>query len=175
MTAKSAQGIDVLQAARNSAVGNAGIGVRRRSTALTDFLKARGYVEVPLILNKQCIFDVEVTVNSQPLFFFLDTGADNTEIDTDVAARLKLPITETGLRHAGIGGFIAGKKTVVKQLAVGSISSEEQSAVRGFSAVNVHRKKDGIRLCDGTIGNNLLQRHGAVIDHASATLFLQPR
>ena len=85
VTAKSAQGIDALQTAQNSPVGNAGIGAGRSSAVLTDFLKARGYVEVPLILNKQCIFDVEVTVNSQPLFFFLDTGSSNTDIDTDVA------------------------------------------------------------------------------------------
>ena len=175
VTAKSAQGIDVLQAARNSAVGDAGIGAGRSSSVLTDLLKARGYVEVPLILNKQCYFDVEVAVNGQPLFFFLDTGSTNTDIDEDAATRLKLPLTETGLKHTGVGGSIAGKKTVVKQLTVGSISSEEQPAVRSFAATNAHRKKDGIRLCDGAIGNNFLQRHGAVIDHASATLFLRPK
>ncbi len=175
VTAKSAQGIDGVRTAEKGAAGKAGTGAGRSSTVLTDFLKARGYVEVPLILNKQCIFDVEVAVNGQPLFFFLDTGSTNTDIDADVARRLKLPVTETGLRHSGIGGFMAGKRTLVKHLAVGSVSGEEQPAVRAFSETNVQRKKDGIRPCDGAIGNNLLQRHGAVIDHTSATLFLRPR
>ena len=175
VTAKSAQGIDGVPTAETSAVGKAAIGAQRPSTVLADFLKARGYVEVPLVLNRHCIFDVEVKVNGQPLFFFLDSAANNTEIDKDVADRLKLPVTETGLRHATLDGFQPGKSTVVEQFSVGSISSQEKPAVRGFRAVNVPRKKDGIRPCDGAIGNNFLQRHGAVIDHTSASLFLKPK
>ena len=176
VTAKSAQGIDGVPTAENSAVGKAGIGAERPSTVLADFLKARGYVEVPLILNRYCIFDVEVKVNGQPLFFFLDTGADNTEIDTDVAERrLKLPVAATGLRHAGTNGFQPGKSTVVEQFSVGSISSQEKPAVRDFGATNAGRKIEGIRPCDGAIGNNFLQSHGAIIDHASAKLYIRSK
>ena len=54
---------------------------------LADLLKARGYVEIPLTLTKDPYFVVEVKINGQPLHFLLDTGAQHTDIDKEVAGR----------------------------------------------------------------------------------------
>ena len=137
-----------------------------------DFFKSRGYIEVPLILAKDGFFDVEVKVNGQPLLFLLDTGSDNTFIDNAVAERLKLPVNKTDQTTAGITGAQPLITTVVEQLSVGSVSSRENPGLSDFSANNDHRKKEGIRLWDGLLGNNFLQLHGAVIDHSSSRLFL---
>ena len=170
---RSAQGVDGLGAA-NASAGNdlPSPVVPPSATVLGEFLKARGYIEVPLIHAKDGLFDVKVNVNGQPLLFLVDTGASTTVIHDAIAKRLNLPINKTDGTFVGITGPQPLRTTVVEKLSVESISGREEPFVRELSDANALRKKRGLPPWDGYLGNDFLNRHRAVIDHTSASLFL---
>jgi len=139
---------------------------------LTTYLKAKGYVDVPLNIIKGGHLDVEVKVNRETLRFILDTGSGATVIDAAVAKRLGLVATKTDKTLAGVSGAHPLEKTLIEQLSVGPVQSREEAIVADLSAVNAERKKDGDPPCDGLLGATLLQLFCAVIDYPSAKLFL---
>src|SRR5207248_936639 len=133
---------------------------------LAALLKPKGYIEVPLILTKVGLLDIDVKVNGQPLLFILDTGAGNTVIDTTVAERLKLPIHKTDEKLSGVSGAKPLLRTNSVRVSVGPHSCEAVPVVDDLSPLNAQRKKRGTPPCDGILGNNILQDYGAVIDHS---------
>jgi predicted aspartyl protease len=169
VTARSAQGIDGTASQDKTGV----TATRPAPTVVTDFLRAARYQEIPLVLTKDGIFDLEVKVNGQTLLMGLDTGANNTVIDTRVAERLKLPITKLDGTFAGITGSGPLRSTALDQLVVGIIASPAQPYVSDLSATNAQRQKIGLPPWDGTLGNNFLREHHAVIDETTWTLFLK--
>jgi hypothetical protein len=139
---------------------------------LATFLKAKGYVDIPLKIIKGGHMDVDVKVNGETLRFILDTGSGATVIDAAVAKRLGLVATKTDKTLAGVSGAHPLEKTLIEQLSVGPVQSREETVVADLSSVNAERKKDGDPACDGLLGATLLQLFCAVIDYPSAKLFL---
>ncbi len=139
---------------------------------LTEFLKPKGYHEIPLTLVASGHLDVEVKVKGQKLLFILDTGSGATVIDTDIAKRLGLTIQKTGQTLAGIGGTHPLEKTVLDPLEIGPAHGRDEAVVSSLADVNAERKKVAARPCDGLLGAGILQLFGAIIDYPSSRLFL---
>jgi hypothetical protein len=139
---------------------------------LAEFLKSQGYIEIPLVITKDGFLNVKVQVNGQPLDFVVDTGAGNVVLDTAVARRLDLPVKESRDTLAGVSGSGLISRTVVERLSIGPIESSGETIVADLGPINRERAKFDSPACDGILGNNILQLHGAVIDHSSAKLLL---
>ncbi len=120
-----------------------------RSLDVREFLTTRGFIEVPLDVGKDGLFDVHVKINGEPLRFLLDTGVPTGCLDTAVANRLKLPINKTDQTLAGVTGPQPLLNTVVEQLSIGSMNCREVPTVTDFTALQVTRKMNGLPPLDG--------------------------
>ncbi len=142
------------------------------SKTLDDFLKNRGYNEVPLTRTNGNQLDAGVTVNGTPLFFLVDTGAGNCVIDKPVADRLKLSYKRTDDILAGPTAAEPLFRSDDVRLEVGSNHSQESLLIGDLTAVNAVRTQQGLRPWDGILGNNVLLFHGAVLDQSLPKLYL---
>ncbi len=136
------------------------------------YLKAKGYVEIPLIRTKLGIFEVEAKINGQSMLFIVDCGAGNIVLDTETADKLKLPRQKTGHLNAGIGGAVALEVTPNQQVAVGPCEGRYNLSVSSLSFVNDELRKVGDKPCVGLLGFPFLKMNGAVIDYPSEKLLL---
>lgn len=142
---------------------------------LAAFLRARGFVAVPLVVNAVGHFEVAAEVNGQPARLLLDTGASHTVLATPSAARLGLGTTPSAERAAGVGASDHATETAsIDELRLGA------ARLRGVTAwtfdlghVNAALAARGGTPIDGAVGGDVLRPAEAVIDYARATLFLR--
>src|SRR6516162_10366294 len=82
---------------------------------LARWLKQRGYVEVPLTLNKTGLLDVKGEVEGISALFVVDTGCNNINLDRSIAQRAKLEVKEIGKKTAALGETVAtGQAKIAK-------------------------------------------------------------
>jgi predicted aspartyl protease len=141
---------------------------------LAGWLKKRGYVEVPLILNKADWLDVKVEVEGLTMLFMLDTGANNINMHRPSAQRAKLPIKEIEDKTAAFGGTLTTGQTKIAKLSVGGLTSPGESYVVDFAPTNTARKGYGEPPIDGVLGGGFLVHRSAIIDYSHTKLYLLP-
>jgi len=149
---------------------------QQQAKELAQLLKANDYHEVPLSLGKNNLPYVTVKINGASCRFVLDTAAMVSIMDDAVAQRLHLPVQETKLNI----GFVAGSTTKARQghvqaFSVGDVQSSLDAFLVPLSIQNATLKKEGDPPYDGLLGAPFLRAHSAVIDYASAKLFLLER
>jgi predicted aspartyl protease len=146
--------------------------VEQLAKKLASLLKKRGYVEVPLTLNKTGMLDVKVEVDGVPMLLILDTGANNLNLDKASATRAKLAVKGTEEKTSALGGTVPADVTKISRLSVGEIRGAAESYVVDFSPTNAWRKERGDPPCDGVLGGGYLKHYSAVIDCARPKLYL---
>jgi predicted aspartyl protease len=149
-----------------------GTDVERQSNKLATLLTKRGYVEVPLTLNKTGLLDVKVEVDGMPMLMVLDTGANNMNLDRASAKRAKLAVKEIEEKTSALGGTMPAGVTKITRLSVGDVKCPSETYVIDFSLINGRRKECGDPPCDGALGGSYLKYYSAVIDCASLKLYL---
>lgn len=143
-----------------------------RAKKLSRLLTKRGYVEVPLTLNKTGLLDVKVEVDGVPMLFILDTGANNLNLDRASAERAKLTVKKVEEKTAALGGAVPAGVTKINRFLVGPVEGAAETYVVDFSYLQSWRKDHGDPPCDGVLGNNYLKQFSAVIDCAGLKLYL---
>ena len=133
------------------------------------------WTEVPLIMGKANLFEIEAELDSQKVVMLLDCGAAWVVIDSKAAERLKLPLKPAEGNVGGLGtATMASHVTQIKSLNLGTYTSGPLSArVLDLSAVNQSRTFNGDRAIDGLIGAAYLIDHMGVISYPSKKLYLR--
>lgn len=144
----------------------------QQAKKLATLLKKRGYVDVPLTLNKTGLLDVKVEVDGVAMLLVLDTGANNLNLDRESAKRAKLAVKETQEKTSALGGTVPTGVTKISRLSVGEIGGSAETYVVDFSPTNAWRKDCGDPPCDGVLGGSYLKHYSAVIDCAHQKLYL---
>jgi len=142
---------------------------------LMTFLRAHGFVAVPLHVNAVGHFEVEAEVNGQPARLLVDTGASHTVFATPSAERLGLHRTPSSARAGGVGSSDhATESTFVDALRLGAVLLRDVAAWT-FDLAHVNRAlaARGGQPVDGAVGGDVLRPAEAVIDYARATLYLR--
>jgi predicted aspartyl protease len=139
---------------------------------LAKWSKKRGYVAVPMTLNKAGWFDVKVEVEGLPMLFMLDTGSNNLNLHRPSAQRAKLPIKEVEEKTSVFGGTLATGQTKISKSSVGALAAPAESYVVDLSPANIMRKGFGLPPCDGVLGGSYLAYWSAIIDYPHAKLYL---
>ena len=139
---------------------------------LSGWLEERGYVPVPMSVNKGGWLDVKVEVEGLPMLLMLDTGANNLNLHRPSAERAKLPIRPVEEKTSALGGVLEAGTTQISKLSIGGISSPAESYVVDFAPTNTLRKQYGEPPCDGVIGGSYLVYWSAIIDYQNSKLYL---
>jgi len=140
---------------------------------LAEWLTKRGFVEVPLTLNKMGLLDVKVEVEGLSMLMVLDTGANNINLDPASAKKAKLTVNKVEGKTSVVGGELETGQTTIEKLSVGRTTSPPAySYVHDFAPMNAARKQFGDPPCDGVLGASVLIYWSAIIDYANLKLYL---
>lgn len=124
--------------------------------------------------------EIQVSINGEgPFNFLLDTGAERTVVYEEIAQKLRLPLSESGIKPLIVNG--AGKNIVqirrkaqVKKLEIGKASLKNVDLY--ILPVSSHSFSSTLSRIDGILGNDLLQRSVFQIDYESQKItFFQSR
>ncbi len=140
-----------------------------------DALPPTGWTEVPLLVGKGNLFEVDAEIDSTPVVLLLDSGASWLVIDTTSAKRLQLPLQPVNGTVGGLGASnMSSYVTDLKNVRLGQFSAGPVSArVLDLSAVNQSRVQIGDRPIDGLIGATYFFDYQAVINYPSKKLYLR--
>jgi hypothetical protein len=147
----------------------------RQSTpakGLAKWLKKRGYVALPMKLNKTGLLDVQAEVEGLHALLVVDTGCNNINLDRSIARRAKLAVKEVEGKTATFSATVATGRAKIAKLSVGNVSDPADTYVVDFALVNAMRKEHGDSPCDGTLGGSFLTYYSAVIDYPHLKLYL---
>ena len=142
---------------------------------LPEYLKAQGYIEIPLTKTSVGQIEVQATVNDREALLLVDTGASGTAFDEASAQRLRLTPTGAGEAAAGLGTSTQLTSVCkLDSLKIGSLSIESvQIRIVDMSHVNLVLQQRGARACDGVVGADILISRSAVIDYGHSKLYLK--
>lgn len=142
---------------------------------LANFLRARGFVRVPLHANAVGHFEIVAQVNGHAARLVLDTGASHTVFARTSAERFGLETTESADRARGLGeSDHATATTTLNELRLGDARLRDVAArTLDLSHLNKALEARGGAPIDGVIGGDLLRPAEAIIDYARATLYLR--
>jgi predicted aspartyl protease len=142
---------------------------------LGDFLRSRGYSEVPMQRHSISDFEVMANVNNRRALWLVDTGAAITLLDSHLSRQAGVRLKRTNLSVGGAGG---GRQ----RIAVGIVDNLRLStlrvrsamiAVSDISANNAALQESGKPPIDGYLGADFLREKGAVIDCGKMRLYLK--
>lgn len=141
---------------------------------LGDFLRARGYGEIPMKRQSISDFEVSANVNGRRALWLVDTGAAITLLDSRISRRAGIRLNRTKFTVGGAGG---GRQ----RIDVGIVDSLRFSSVAVHSAViavsditshNAALQEPGKPPIDGYLGADFLRERHAVIDCSQMRLYL---
>ena len=144
------------------------------SDALRFVMVNGGYAEVPLVRLTTGHLAVEMRINGQRGLFLVDSGASQTVLDAERAVLYPLGPVVGRERVTGVAGArdVTGHRMQVYQ--VGPLSGEGALIyVADLGFVTGAIADLGGPVVDGVLGQDLLERHGAVLDMAGDRLFLR--
>jgi hypothetical protein len=159
-----------------------------QAKALEASLRASGFAGVPIRCTNRLV--VSAITDGEPFGWMIDTGSSHSLIDDSERERLKLkPVEQSPLgtflpssvegRGNGLNGHGLGTHTLrvvcLPTLTVGPQTWHDLYV--GVEEVKLSKPGDGADSnadIHGILGDELLIRHGAVIDFSSLTLWLRP-
>ena len=142
---------------------------------LGNFLRERGFAEVPMRRVSISDFEVVADINRRRAVMLVDTGAAVTLLDRELSRRAGVNARRTNLTVGGAGG---GRQ----RIALGVIKNLRMSAFRAGTAlfalsdlaeVGAQLAESGRPPLDGYLGSDFLRNKSAVIDCARLRLYLR--
>lgn len=145
---------------------------------LHDYLLSKGYVAVPLLQDDEggC-FKIECKIGSEKIVLLLDTGAERSSIDKNLAKKLGLE-SKGEVIAKGIEGTRTGFYSAIRSISIGSFDTRELAnefdvAVFDFSSLQSKISGQKLRKIDGLIGSSALTLCSGIIDYPQKTLYLR--
>jgi clan AA aspartic protease (TIGR02281 family) len=146
----------------------------QRKFSLSDFLETHGYVAIEMQKNVVGHFELDAHINGQPARLLIDTGASRTVIDQASAHDRSLKTTHSEQKGGGIGtsGHSVQLATLQSLEFDGWKIGKLRVAVMDLSHVSDSLISHGGQTIDGVIGGDLMTDRSAIIDYATATIYL---
>ena len=136
-----------------------------RSQKLTEFLRGRGFVRIPMRFNKGHHLVVDGAVNGRTARFIVDTGAGTTFLSAPVAYASGAATTGVNLLATGAtGGALPEKVARIKELALGDLLVHNAELTIGEPKIDA----------DGLLGEEYLSWNFGIVDVGGMNLYLRP-
>jgi hypothetical protein len=143
-------------------------------TELTDFLTARGYLQVPLTRSGVGHFHTSGTLNGRSVEVLVDTGAACTVVAMSIVEALGLRSEWIDQAGGGAGGPLDQFWVYGADFRLGSIIPRLAGLVGlDFEQVNAPLRAQGSAEVDMILGVDVFDAHAAIIDYTSHSLFLK--
>ncbi|WP_025741364.1 retropepsin-like aspartic protease family protein [Aquimarina pacifica] len=144
-------------------------------STLRKFLTQKTYHRIPLELTKTNHFEIKATLNGIEGNFILDTGASNSCVGFETAAKFNLFTQDSDVKAAGAGATDMftqlSKKNTIK---IGNWSRKQVSLILfDLKHVNTAMIAHDATPVDGIIGADILKRGKAVIDYDRTCVYLK--
>lgn len=144
---------------------------RPAAPPLAQWLGGQGYSAIPLRRTGSNHQVVSVTVNGKAALFLVDSGAAGTVIDRNQLARFGIGAAVREGTGIGAGGSIKVALHPLASFRIGPravplaqiVSTDLSGVIAGLNAGDVA----------GVLGQDVLQRYGAIIDVRANTLYLK--
>ncbi len=155
-----------------SLAGPASLQARADDTPAT-----RGFSAIGLTRATTGHLLLHASINGVSGRFVLDTGAGRSVIESSQQRKFKLTAPDRARTNAiGAGGSVPMRVSHGNQLQIGGYTDPSFTAyLMPLEHVNLAFASRGLKRIDGVIGADVLRDGKAVIDYASATLYLRPR
>lgn len=141
---------------------------------LTDFLTARGYLQIPLARSGVGHFHMYGTLNGRRVEVLMDTGAACTVVAMSIVEALGLQSEWIDQAGGGAGGSLDQFRICGADFRLGSLSPRLAGPVGiDFEHVNASLRAHGSAEVDMILGVDVFDAHAAVIDYSSQLLFLK--
>lgn len=139
-------------------------------------LRRAGFRAVPLRASSVGHFHLSGAVDGRPVEILLDTGASNTVVDRSWATQTGYTLTAIAGSAAGIGAAGLDLATVDRAvLTLGDVSLGEMRLIAiDLGGIQAQLKASNVAVPQLVLGADTLRRHRAIIDYATATLWVAP-
>lgn len=150
-------------------------GAAGRADVLGEVLRWEGYVAVTMTPLPTGHRTVTIVLNGQIGAFIVDSGASQTVVDADAARLYPLRASSLGSNVVGAIGPLRAEVRQVAGYAVGPVTGGALTVVvADIAAVLAAVEDAGGGVVDGVLGQDILDRHEAIIDLPGDRLFLRP-
>lgn len=135
-----------------------------------------GFRAVPLRASSVGHFHLSGAIDGKPVEILLDTGASNTVVDQAWARQSGYALTSIAGSAGGIGAAGLGLATVDHaELTIGDVSLGQVRLIAiDLGGIQSQLRASNIAVPQAVLGADTLRRHRAVIDYATATLWVAP-
>lgn len=113
---------------------------------------------------------IQVTLNGKPAYFLIDTGSNDTLLDSTDAKEYGFKLLEYGRVNVGIGGYSFSPFVDSATITVGNEILRADYTAQDLSAVFTGYTRMTNRNLVGIIGNDILQNHNVKIDYATLSI-----
>jgi len=143
--------------------------------SLTGFLEAAGYRRIPLSRNGVGHFEANGTLAGRAVRVLVDTGAGSTVASLSLAHELGLHPISLGKMGGGAGG------TSLEVFQLNDVELKLEDAIpkpkalyaMDLSHVNAALALKGATPVEAIVGVDVFDRHMAVIDYGTSSLYLK--
>lgn len=137
-------------------------------------LRRAGFRAIPLRASSVGHFHLSGAVDGRPVEILLDTGASNTVVDRSWAKDTGYTLTAIAGSAAGIGAAGLDLATVDRAvLTLGDVSLGEVRLIAiDLSGIQAQLRASNVAVPQLVLGADTLRRHRAIIDYATATLWV---
>lgn len=144
---------------------------------LKTFLKAKGYVKIPLILTETNHLEILACINNIEGRFILDTGASSTCVDLESISFFNLEAEVSEIKAAGAGATNMDTQLAKKNtLSIGNWETKKVKLVLfDLTHVNTALTEHNALPVHGIIGADILKKGKAIIDYSNKTLYLKKK
>ena len=128
-------------------------------------------ISIPFELTPTGLQVVTLTYGGGPIQMILDTGAGANVFSQEAAKRLKLPLKDSAIQGAGIGGQ---RHAMARVSPIIVVSGKKQLMLRNVVSTDLSQAliAAGTEGIDGLLGSPFFQAHKAQIDFSTNTLIL---
>lgn len=143
--------------------------------SLAEVLEQDGYHRIPLTRTSVGHFETPGMLNGRPIRVLIDTGAASTVVSLSLCHELGLETVPLGRTGGGAGSAnleifeLHGAELILDQVR----PRPRAIYAMDFTHVNEALARKGAPIVDAILGVDVFEAQSAVIDYASASLFLR--
>ena len=143
--------------------------------SLSAFLQSEGYRQIPLTRNLVGHFETDGTLSGRPVRVLIDTGAGSTVVSLSLARELGMELTSEGKTGGGAGGTQLEIFKLKNALLVldHAVPKPKVLYAMDLSHVNAALALKHAPPVDVILGVDVFEKHAAVIDYGTRSLFLK--
>jgi len=152
---------------------NAG-SVERTIRDLDVWLRDRGFLAISLSVSRVGHFHLTGQLNGAPVEVLVDTGAARTVVDMDFARRAQIALVPMEHKGGGAGSAALDLYCMRDAQLVLEDTSLATSELIATDFTNIHRAlaAKGVEAPQVVLGADFLRTHAAIIDYATARLYV---